>query len=73
MIFQAIVISTAPLIGVIIGGKVGDKVNNKKKHIKYLIVFCLDFFAFIFLDILTFDSNPYYTLIMSWFGTFLGF
>jgi hypothetical protein len=74
MVTIAIIISTAPLIGVFLGSRLADKIEGGIKNLKqtYFLAFQLTVVGYFFNDILTFVYISPLAVAIIWFGIVFG-
>jgi hypothetical protein len=69
---MGLTISTAPLIGVLLGGHIGDKIKEKGIKNKYLLLLILNAISYFMFDIVTFLNNSYFIVFIFWIGILIG-
>jgi len=72
MIIMGLTISTAPLVGVLLGGYIGDKIKEKGLKKKYLLLLILNGISYFMFDIVTFFINSYLIVFIFWIGILIG-
>lgn len=69
---MGLTISTAPLVGVLLGGYIGDKIKEKGLKKKYLHLLILNGISYFMFDIVTFFINSYLIVFIFWIGILIG-
>ncbi len=74
MVATSVIICTAPLIGIFLGGYLAGQIDGLTKNIKqtYLLAFKLTIVGYVFNNVLTFITNAPVDLTIMWLGITFG-